>query len=374
MSRASLTSRSGDEPLRVLHLVPRDVHSRFGRMFRQLGLALEEEGFRVSLASDDPRLVADVETSPVVGVPVRAFSGWRSLGLLSEIERVIDEPADFLHVWGLATLPAARRIVRQAARPILVHLTTLGEVESLARHSLRAGEAIAVPCQRMSQWLRQRRAATPVPAVIEPGLIAPDDIPARNVESRSLGILWLGKPTTHAAMTVLLDFVGTLRKDNAETQTIVPLDGSAAAKLWRMARQRALHDCITILEDSLLWNQALRGFDVCIVPENQIELSLAPLLAMSLGEIVIAGREQIADWFSPDETTLAYETGDALDLARQVQRVISRQPACGALSRSAIQYVRERHSLSRLAARLVELYSTLVDDWRRSAARSEVPV
>ncbi|MFN0136157.1 MAG: glycosyltransferase family 4 protein [Phycisphaerae bacterium] len=374
MSNANLTSRPVAEPLHVLHLVPRDAHARFGRMFRQLGLALEEEGFRVSLASDDPRLIADVETSPIAGVAVRAFTGWRALGLLAEIDRVIEQPADFLHAWGLSALPAARRIALRSPRPILVHLTTMDELDLLARRPLKQGEYVAVACRRQAAWLRQRRAASPMPSVIEPGLLAPDELPPREIESRTLGILWLARPTTLVAMQLLLDFVAALRKENAETQTVVALDGAAAGRLWRTARERSLHDCITILEDSLLWNQALRGFDVCIVPSNQTELSLAPLLAMSLGEIVIAAREQLADWFSADETIMTYATGDALDLARQVQRVIERQPACAALSRSAIQYVRERHSLSSMATRLIELYSTLVADWRRLAARSEVRV
>lgn len=356
--------------LHVLHLVPRALHARFGRMFRQLGLALEEEGLRVSLASDDPRLIADVTTSPIQECAVRAFTGWRSLGLVAELDRIYESPPQLVHCWGAAALAAGRRLLRRAPLPILTHLTSIDELSDAGRTPPRRGESLAVVCERHASMLRGLRAGgTLVPSIIEPGLLAPDRHATRTPADHVVGVLWLGSADSPAGATFLLDTVSVLAKSKRDVHVVIHAPGPAGDRLWKSARQRSINEFLTVLDDDLVWDRSLAGFDICVIPDTAREASLAPLLAMALGAAVVCAREQSLDWLVADETALTFSPADAQSLADRIDRLIQRQPIDLATTRAAADYVRRQHSLSKMAKHLTELYGTLVEDWRRSQPR-----
>ena len=115
-----------------------------------------------------------------------------------------------------------------------------------------------------------------------------------------------------------------------------------------------------------LWDQAMAGADIYVVPTCQRELSLAPLLAMALGKVVVTSRDQVTDWFIEGETSLQFTPGSAVELAYHITRTADAHPNVLAMARGAAEYVRQHHAVTDLAAELAGLYHTLRQ--RRGAA------
>jgi glycosyltransferase involved in cell wall biosynthesis len=80
---------------------------------------------------------------------------------------------------------------------------------------------------------------------------------------------------------------------------------------------------------------------------------------MALAKIVIASRDQIAEWFIEDRTAWQFTPGSAVELAYHLSRAAQRHPNASALARSAAAYAREHHSITRLIAQLAELYDRI---------------
>jgi glycosyltransferase involved in cell wall biosynthesis len=120
-----------------------------------------------------------------------------------------------------------------------------------------------------------------------------------------------------------------------------------------------VQDRFSLIAEPNLWDQAMAGADILVVPTCQHDLALVPLLAMGLGKVVIASRDQVADWFIEDETSVQFTPGSAVELAYHVARTAASHPNVLAVARGAAQYVRQNHAITRLAAELAGLYYTL---------------
>jgi glycosyltransferase involved in cell wall biosynthesis len=117
--------------------------------------------------------------------------------------------------------------------------------------------------------------------------------------------------------------------------------------------------CFSIAEEPRLSERLLPEIDACVVPGRQSELTIVPLLAMALGKLVIASREQPGEWFIEDHTCWQFTPGAALELAYLVGRAVERRPRAAEIGRLAAEYVRVHHSIRELVERLVEVYGLL---------------
>ena len=135
--------------------------------------------------------------------------------------------------------------------------------------------------------------------------------------------------------------------------------GSAERAVWQAIQQRGVADCVSLIDDPEIWESALGGVDVCVVPARQEELSLVSLAAMALGKIVITSRDQMAEWFVEDRTAWQFTPGSAVELAYHLGRAAAGHPDAQALSRSASAYVREHHSITGLIEQLTTVYDRI---------------
>ena len=171
--------------------------------------------------------------------------------------------------------------------------------------------------------------------------------------------MWSGSLDKNSGLGVLIEAVARLREKKRDLQVGLIGRGPATRPLWQEIRRRGVQDCFSIIAEPNLWDQAMAGADIFVVPTCQYELSLAPLLAMALGKVVVASRDQVADWFVEDETSLQFTPGSAVELAYHVTRTADAHPNVLALARGASEYVHRHHAVTDLAVELAGLYHTL---------------
>jgi len=345
--------------LRVLHVADSDVMVRFGRMFRELGLALSDEGVRVALLTDDARAAAALDGTPVEDLHVPALGGWRGWRLATYL-RNLEPPPDLVHLWGTTGLHALSGWTAVRGAPLLIHCVSVADVERLDRRGVRPHEQVLAACTAFARSLHER-AAGPIEAeAIPPALLARATAEEPLSRERTPGVLWCGKLAAGNGLPVLLQAVERLRVRSQELHLALIGRGPAKRSLWRELRARKLLDCVSLLDEPAMWPAALYGADILILPTCQRELWLAPLEAMAGGRLVIASRDQLADWLIEDQTCHMFAPGDADELAACISRAVARHPQTLAVTRAAAEYVRRTHTVAGLAARLVAHYRRIL--------------
>jgi glycosyltransferase involved in cell wall biosynthesis len=355
----------------VVHVADAGAFARFGRMFRQLGLALSDEGVRVSLLTDDVAAAAELDGTPVADHVFRPLQGWGAWRLHSFLRREFDPPPDVVHVWGTTGLGYLSDWTLSTNATLLIHVTSRGDLERVKRRGVRENEQLVAACDEYGELLRDR---WPTLAdsfrVLKPSLLRPEKVADLAVRGKTLGVLWSGSLDKDCGLDVLIEAVARLRQRKCDLHVGLIGRGQATRAIWQAIRRKGMQGCFSMIAEPRLWDQAVAGADVYVVPTCEHELSLAPLLAMALGKLVVASRDQLADWYVENETSLQFTPGSAVELAYHVTRAADAHPSVLALARGASEYVRRNHAVTDLAAELAGLYHTLRQPRRDAAADS----
>jgi glycosyltransferase involved in cell wall biosynthesis len=279
-------------------------------------------------------------------------------------------PPEVVHVWGAGRSGVLTDWVQRRGTPTLLHALSTRDVERLKRRGLRANETAAGACEEFRETLRQRwpTPAQPIES-LEPGLLVPEHPAGLSSDEHTLGVMWTGRIDNHSGLDVLIDAIAQLHRKEIDLQVALIGDGPNRRAVWQRLRRENVHDCVSLIDEPSLWPRALRGADALVVPNCQHTLALAPLAAMARGTIVIASRDQLADWFIEDRTSWEFNPGSSVELAYHLSRVAQRHPHARALSRTAAAYVRSEHTITDQAERLAALYARLA-----SAAADEITV
>jgi glycosyltransferase involved in cell wall biosynthesis len=357
-----------DEPLprvgHVLHVADCDVLVRFGRMFRQVALALDAEGVHVSLVTDDLPAVADLEGTPAECHWFHRLSGWLAWRLAHDLARDFETLPDVVHLWGTAGLASVGSWALQSGIPVLVHALSERDASRLLERGARANLRCVAACAGL---LRSgpEHLATGVDRfrVVPPALLMPDvpDEDPLPPHGHTLGVLWAGRFDQGSGLATLIDALAQLRRRNCDLQAVLVGTGPAVRAVRGHIQRAGVQSCISLIDEPRLWDRVMHGADVYVVPARQAELSLAPLLAMALGKVVVASRDQVADWFIEDQTTWQFTPGSAVELAYHLARVADGERVARELGRSAMKYVAEHHNISRVVTSLVAEYRMAAD-------------
>lgn len=345
----------------VVHVVGDEVADRFAPMLIQVFQGLMAGGVRVSVVTDDPDLVTRPDGAGIEFHLLHRVSGWRAWGLDRYLAARFTPPPQVLHLWGSGGLFWVRRWSRQVSTPVLIHALGRSQVERLTHGGLHANEHVLAAAGHLADELESRlrrpegRCHRVLPA------IAPPIVPSAAPEAeRTLSVLCASRFSELAGLNVLVDSIAQLRRSGTDVQVALVGGGPGIEGVWRRMRAEGVRESISLIDDPRLWERALPDVEVCVVPACQRELSIVPLLAMSLGKIVIASRDQLAEWFVEDETCWQFTAGSAVELAYLLARAIEQPKHARELCAAAREYVRAHHAVRDLTAKLEALYAQAV--------------
>ncbi len=357
-----LSPETADEPPgRVLHVADADVLARFGPMLEQVLRGLMTRGLACELltAEEHPAL----KLAPgVVLHTVPSLAGLRAWRLWRDLPSQITDPPDLVHLWGTAGLGWVQSWAARRHVPILVHALGRRHTERLLRGGLFGSVHLAAACPALAEPIRRRFPLAAVPCeLLEPAVDAPPVAPP--AAGRVFQVLYAGPVDRMCGVELLVDAVAQLRTSGAEVQGALVGDGPGVPAVWRRLRARGVHDALAMVGEPELWERALPEVDACIIPACQRELSIIPLLAMALGRLVIASRDQLAGWFVEDTTAWQFTPGSAVELAYLLSRAIEQPHQADALRSSARAYARAHYGVELLLERLLNVYARV---WGRA--------
>jgi len=345
----------------VVHVVGDEVVNRFAPMLVQVFQGQMVSGLRVSVVTDDPDLVTRPDSTGIEFHLLPHVSGWRAWGLDRYLATRFTPPPQIVHVWGSGGLFWVRRWSRQISTPVLIHVLGPTQVERLAQSGLGVNEHVLAAAGRLAAELEARlqrpedRCHRLMPAVAPPIVT-----PANADTQRTLSVLCVSRFAEHAGLHLLVDAIAQLRRGGTDVQVALVGSGPGIESVWRRMRTAGVRESISLIDDPRLWERALPDVDVCVVPACQRELSIVPLLAMGLGKIVIASRDQLAEWFVEDQTCWQFTAGSAVELAYLLARSLEQPKHAQELSATAREHVRAHHAVRELTTELLTLYAQAV--------------
>ncbi|MCA9245084.1 MAG: glycosyltransferase family 4 protein [Phycisphaerales bacterium] len=353
---------SVDAPARrihVLHIVTGEMFSRFGRMFRELGLALTDLGGHITFLTDSERAREQLDITPLEARATPSLSGWRSWGLGRALTREFGR-CDVAHLWGAAGLAVVRPWAQREEIPLLLHATSEHEAETITKRGLRAGDHVAgmcdAHCDRFHvRWptLGQSGAIHALP----PALLPPPEVRDVSPRGRTLGLVWRGRFEPGCGLELMVHALSRLAERHIDAQ-LVTIGQGPAPDIWALARRLQVSGRISLVGDPGIWDRALEGADVFLATRRETTVSLAGMLAMSLGRIVIATGDALPEWYVDGETALCVDPQPGA-IAEAIRRIAEGDPNLLALGRSAARYVRDMYSLPKLAERLMDTYAAM---------------
>lgn len=365
MNAAGKATDSTPARLHVVQVIPRDVARRLGRSLRDLAPALEVEDVRLTVVSDDAALVDALGDSPARAQRVVVRSGWLGGWRARQLARLeLDTPA-VVHIWGVAALEAARQWAAATGRPLLVHLTGWEDLTAYDRLGPQPDEPLAVLSRALAESVHG--AGPQPPAVIAPAVRPPQSAVEPAGRDRMAGIACVGP--VGPASKLLIQALSRLRENQLGFHAVVLTGAAADRGLWRQVRDAGLAHHVSVLDRDRMVEPAVLGADILIVPRVERQLSSWPLVAMARGALVLAPRQQAAEWFIEDETFAGFDLADASELTLLLTRALSGQKDLRRIAGQAARYVAARHDPAAIAAALAGVYGGLAGV--RGAAGSE---
>ncbi len=344
---------------RVLHVIAADVHARVAPMFGALATGLAARGFPSDILTNDRRLPVLFENEPLGVHVVDALRGWRQWRLHGYLRREFEHAPDVVHVWGTAGLSYLSDWTLHGDAALLIHLTAEADVERIMRRGVYANETLLALCGAYRQRLQQRWPGLgDAFEIVGPGLRIPASVEVPSPRGRTLGVIWVGRFDEHCGLEVLIEAVERVVAQGADVQVALIGTGPAVDRVWREIERRGVARCFSLIEDPLVWDRTMAGADVCVVPTAQRDISLAPLVAMAHGRVVVTSRDQPAEWFAEDRTCLQFAPGSAVELAFHLLRASVAHRHVVAVARAAAEHVRARHDIAVVARRIAEIYRT----------------
>lgn len=364
MATTRIKPVSTDQPpprIATLHVADRRFFARFGRMFRQIALALGEHNVANSLVTDDSRAAADADAALVDAQVVPRLSGWKAWRLSHYLQRRFTPAPTMIHVWSMAALSHVHGWAQRDGLPVIVHVLGVNDVDHLRRRGPKPNEVYLSACEELDHRLREAWPNYHEPTfVVPPGLLM-SRLPVRPISTETLAVMWSGRFEEECGVEILLDAIHEVRRQDGDVQVALIGRGPRVPEAWRRARQLGVHECVTIIDVPILWDDALTGADIYVQPTSQRRLALAPLLAMAMGKVVLAARDQVAPWFVEGETCWQFTPGSAVELAYQLQRVVTQRKDAQALAQTAREHARAHHAVSDVGEELVGIYRRVLN-------------
>lgn len=338
------------EPLHVLHVVEADSLIRLGPMIRALSDRLRADAITSAVLTDEPDIAGEVLANPEMMV-VPTLEGWRAWTLGRALRSRPGPPPQLLCLWTLRGFPAISRWAESINAPLVVYVSSHGVARRVHRPMIQPRHTFVAATEALRAAIETRlRQELDVIDVIGPVLPIPDwQGPVAAPRSRLPAIVWHGPLSDHAGLTVLVDAVQQLDRQEREFQVVLVGRGASRQPLWRMLRQRGIEHRVSVIDAPQFAELAIEGADVLVVPASEDETSIVPLLAMARGVYVVASRDQSSEWFIDDETSLQFAPGSAKELAYQLTRILEGRQEVEGLLNSARAYVSDHHDADAFA-------------------------
>ncbi len=352
------------QPVEVLMMIDEDASSRLGIVMRHLCVGAIDEGVRVQVLSQSPRLEVGeaIGPSPVTYLPERYWS-WRARKPEEVLSQIGGRRPSLIHCLSVAQ---ARRVEKWAAAwnsALLVHLTDMADVDEFGR--LRRQEklyAIATTQTLQDAFidkyprLKERVQLIPfgIPALGEPACLAqPDRLPAVIITTPLTKDCGLDH-VFHALKVVL---------DRGHQLHVLIISAGPGEKVFRrLADELGIRAHVSFTGPVGDWAKlrvAMVNADFYILPASRRRFTISTLLAMADGLAILAPSGTIGDYLIDGQTASLFDPHNPQDLAEKWIGLLDDRASARKLAYRTLDYVKAHHKGSTMVNRVTMFYRSI---------------
>jgi glycosyltransferase involved in cell wall biosynthesis len=150
-----------------------------------------------------------------------------------------------------------------------------------------------------------------------------------------------------------------IRARGQDVLTFLMGEGPLEDDLRRLVREKQLSASVMFAEPLADRTAAMRGADIFIRPNGEPEFAFDALQAMAMGLAVVTFPDPLNDFFQAGKTAFVCEPRNSMALAGCVEELLNDREKARATAKSALDYLREHHSMSEMAERTAAIYRNL---------------
>jgi hypothetical protein len=366
----ALAGASGDapataepsRPVRVAWVAGPRTLKNIGRILQPLAIGLLDE--LVELTAICPQ-AADVQRFPSPPMRILCYgrlewwafweAGPRVLALARELGRA---GVQLVHALDSSAAPLAVRLARLAGIPYVLSSYSVNDAKALSGPGSRAAAVLAAS-EPVAEALRRRR-VTPAQhlAVLRPGAYLARHAECFTQPQFSTTIVAGGPLDNVAAFAAVLRSFAALRQRKSDCAFFIMGRGRAERELRRLADDLGLRGEVTFVDwqTQLQLDEILKAADVYISPAARPEVDAWCLLALAAGLPVLSAGAGACDFLIDGRTAAFFRPGDDADLTGKIARFLEDRAAARALAESALEYLRQHHTLGRMVGDTARTY------------------
>ncbi len=154
----------------------------------------------------------------------------------------------------------------------------------------------------------------------------------------------------------LFSVIRRLMINGYEFMTVIAGGGRAERQLWKLLSALGLLQIVSIVPRRMPWRSVLAAGDIFIQLKPNYVFDPVLLEAMSIGAAVAGCTGGVDDLIIEDRTAVVFDPNDEMSIMRSLQRLLDRREFARQIARTAQQYLKENHSVSKMIAATLKVY------------------
>jgi glycosyltransferase involved in cell wall biosynthesis len=154
----------------------------------------------------------------------------------------------------------------------------------------------------------------------------------------------------------LFNAVRSLMIDRYEFMVVVVGEGRTEMQLHKLLAALGLLQIVTVVPGLRPWHSVFAAGDIFVQPQPAFAFNPLMLEAMSVGSAVAACKGGVDDLIIENQTAVVFDPDDELSIKSALQGLFDRREFARKIARTAQQYLRENHTVSKMISAILQAY------------------
>jgi glycosyltransferase involved in cell wall biosynthesis len=127
-------------------------------------------------------------------------------------------------------------------------------------------------------------------------------------------------------------------------------------QLHKLLAALGLLQIVTVVPGLRPWHSVFAAGDIFVQPQPAFAFNPLMLEAMSVGSAVAACKGGVDDLIIENQTAVVFDPDDELSIKSALQGLFDRREFARKIARTAQQYLRENHTVSKMISAILQAY------------------
>jgi len=296
--------------------------------------------------------VSEIIYHPVIEVP---FMGWQNQKMLAE--SLAKFKPTLLHCLCPSKSLLTRQMSKKLSLPYILSINSMQKRTARLSISAKRCSKILVPAKTIAEYIEKTYPYfADIIQQVNLATFTENDISCFSDKDRVASIVTTAPHKDSEEFSNLLGAIRHLVIDGYEFMLVIIGSDSYEDTLRKNLRSHGLLKIVVNVPSCVPLRPVLAAGDIFVQYQPRDAFNSQLLEAMSVGTAVAGCKGGVDDLIIDDETATVFDPKDELSIYDTLKGLFDRHEIAQGLARNAQQYLRENHSVSMMAADILEVY------------------